>query len=96
MKVHDMLKPFMLRRIKADVEKTVPLKIEKKIMCPLTKVQTLWYKKFLLKDSTLLVQLENEEGNEPEGADTNNNNSTQSKLIFSFVLILLIFINHTR
>lgn len=61
MKVHSMLKPFMLRRIKADVEKSVPPKIEKKILCPLTPVQAHWYKRFLLKDSSLLMQLEIEE-----------------------------------
>ena len=61
MKVHAMLKPFMLRRIKADVEKTVPPKIEKKILCPLSAVQSTWYKRFLLKDSTLLMQLELED-----------------------------------
>jgi SWI/SNF-related matrix-associated actin-dependent regulator of chromatin subfamily A member 5 len=61
LKVHAMLKPFMLRRIKADVEKTVPPKVEKKILCPLSAVQSSWYKRFLLKDSTLLMQLELED-----------------------------------
>ena len=61
MKVHAMLKPFMLRRIKANVEKGVPPKVEKKILCPLSAIQSTWYKRFLLKDSTLLMQLELEE-----------------------------------
>lgn len=61
MRVHAMLKPFMLRRIKADVEKSVPPKIEKKILCPMSAMQSIWYKRFLLKDSTLLMQLELED-----------------------------------
>ena len=58
LKVHSLLKAFMLRRIKAEVEKTVPPKVEKKIMCPLSAVQNTWYKRFLLRDSTLLIELE--------------------------------------
>jgi SWI/SNF-related matrix-associated actin-dependent regulator of chromatin subfamily A member 5 len=56
LKVHGMLKPFMLRRIKSEVEKTVPPKVEKKILCPLTKVQTFWYKRYLLKDAARYVR----------------------------------------
>jgi SWI/SNF-related matrix-associated actin-dependent regulator of chromatin subfamily A member 5 len=58
LKVHEMLKLFMLRRIKADVEKSVPPKVETKVMCPLTPTQTFWYKRFLLKDSDLLMEME--------------------------------------
>jgi len=58
LKVHQLLRSFMLRRIKTDVERTVPPKVEKKVMCPLTPVQAHWYKRFLLKDSSLLGQLE--------------------------------------
>ena len=53
-----MLKPFMLRRIKADVEKSVPPKVEKKVMCPMSPQQTFWYKRILMKDSALLQTLE--------------------------------------
>ncbi len=68
MKVHDMMKPFMLRRVKADVEKTVPPKVEKKVMCPLTPVQTMWYKRLLVKDSSLVLQLEHEDAYGPGSA----------------------------
>lgn len=78
LKVHSMLKPFMLRRIKADVEKTVPPKVEKKVLCPLTPTQIYWYKKFLLKDSSLLIQFEFENAASAEkalnGADTSEEN----------------------
>ncbi|KAJ1417774.1 SNF2 family N-terminal domain-containing protein [Ochromonadaceae sp. CCMP2298] len=62
LKVHSLLQPFMLRRIKADVETTVPPKVEKKILCPLSDVQTHWYKRLLLKDSSLLAALDADEG----------------------------------
>jgi hypothetical protein len=35
--------PFILRRIKADVEKTVPPKEEIKVYCPLSEMQQFWY-----------------------------------------------------
>lgn len=78
LKVHAMLKPFMLRRIKADVEKTVPPKVEKKILCPLSAVQSTWYKRLLLKDSTLLMQLELEEHDASTAATLGADNNTTS------------------
>lgn len=57
LKVHHMLNPFLLRRIKSEVEKNIPLKIEKKVMCPLTQVQVHWYKTILMKDRSLFEQM---------------------------------------
>lgn len=50
-KLHTVLRPFMLRRIKADVEKDLPPKKEIKLYMPLTKMQREWYKKILSKDA---------------------------------------------
>lgn len=65
LKVHHMLKAFMLWRIKADVEKTVPPKVERQVLCSLTSVLSYWYKQFLLTDSSLLIQLEFEKARRP-------------------------------
>eukprot|EP01041_Mallomonas_annulata_P001867 gene1867-3622_t len=89
LKVHSMLKPFMLRRIKADVEKSVPPKIEKKILCPLTPFQIFWYKRFLLKENSLLKQFENDHISIIKDMDTidtsttndSTDNSTSTSLI---------------
>ena len=54
-KAHFMLRPFMLRRIKADVEKSVPPKEEIKVFCPLSQMQKFWYKRLLLRQRTLLT-----------------------------------------
>lgn len=53
-RLHRILKPFMLRRIKAEVEKTLLPKIETKIFVGLSKLQREWYRKVLLKDITIL------------------------------------------
>lgn len=53
-RLHRILKPFMLRRIKSEVEKTLLPKIETKIFVGLSKVQREWYRKVLLKDITIL------------------------------------------
>lgn len=53
-RLHRILKPFMLRRIKAEVEKSLLPKIETKIFVGLSKLQREWYRKVLLKDITVL------------------------------------------
>eukprot|EP00656_Telonema_subtile_P022279 TRINITY_DN2338_c1_g1_i1.p2 TRINITY_DN2338_c1_g1~~TRINITY_DN2338_c1_g1_i1.p2 ORF type:complete len:186 (+),score=53.15 TRINITY_DN2338_c1_g1_i1:159-716(+) len=62
----------MIRRVKADVEKTLPPKLETKILCGLTEYQRFWYKRLLLKDSSLLQKLDAEASAEnavPSGTD---------------------------
>ncbi|XP_031616380.1 chromatin-remodeling complex ATPase chain Iswi-like [Contarinia nasturtii] len=49
-RLHTILKPFMLRRMKADVEKTLLPKKELKLFVGLTSIQRQTYKKVLLKD----------------------------------------------
>lgn len=53
-RLHRILKPFMLRRIKAEVEKTLLPKIETKIFVGLSKLQREWYRKVLLKDIMIM------------------------------------------
>lgn len=51
-----LLGVFMLRRLKDEVEKLMPKKIETKVLCPLSATQVFWYKALLLKDISLLVK----------------------------------------
>ena len=83
LKVHDMLKPFMLRRIKANVEKNLPLKIEKKILCPLTPLQIFWYKRFLLKENSLLEKLELEHYSQNSNSNLKNKKNTNKNISIS-------------
>ena len=53
---HHLLKAFMLRRLKDEVEKLMPKKIETKVICPLSNMQIWWYKAVLLKDINLLTR----------------------------------------
>lgn len=48
--LHKVLSPFLLRRIKADVEKSLLPKIETNIYIGMTDMQIKWYKKLLEKD----------------------------------------------
>jgi SNF2-related domain len=52
-----VLRPFMLRRIKNDVEKDLPPKKELKLYVPLTAMQRSWYKNVLSKDAGALNAL---------------------------------------
>ncbi|KAH8058230.1 helicase [Aureococcus anophagefferens] len=52
-KLHTVLRPFMLRRIKKDVEKDLPPKREVKLYIGMTEMQRLWYTKILSRTHTL-------------------------------------------
>jgi len=49
-RLHGVLKPFLLRRLKSDVEKSLLPKKEVKIFMGLSKMQREWYTKILMKD----------------------------------------------
>ena len=49
-RLHGVLKPFLLRRLKSEVEKSLLPKKEVKIFFGLTKMQREWYTKILMKD----------------------------------------------
>jgi len=53
-KLHAVLKPFLLRRLKSDVEKKLLPKIETKLYVGLSAMQRQWYTKILMKDIDLL------------------------------------------
>ncbi|XP_059407112.1 probable global transcription activator SNF2L1 isoform X2 [Carassius carassius] len=53
-RLHAVLRPFLLRRIKAEVEKSLPPKKEVKIYLGLTKMQREWYTRILMKDIDIL------------------------------------------
>ena len=56
-KLHTVLRPFMLRRVKKDVATSLPPKKETKLFVGLTKVQQEWYVKVLSKDAHELNKL---------------------------------------
>lgn len=49
-RLHAVLKPFLLRRLKSEVEKRLLPKKETKVFVGLSKMQREWYTKILLKD----------------------------------------------
>jgi len=48
--LHKILKPFLLRRIKSDVEKSLLPKIESYIMVGMSNMQRKWYRNILLQN----------------------------------------------
>ncbi|KAL3881052.1 hypothetical protein ACJMK2_033250 [Sinanodonta woodiana] len=50
MRLHEVLRPFLLRRLKSDVESKLLPKKETKIFVGLSKMQREWYTKILMKD----------------------------------------------
>ena len=56
-KLHTVLKPFMIRRVKVDVEKDLPPKKEIKLYIGLSAMQKDWYRRVLTKDVAALNAL---------------------------------------
>ncbi|KAK5582150.1 hypothetical protein RB653_003733 [Dictyostelium firmibasis] len=54
-KLHKVLRPFLLRRIKTEVEKSLPPKKEIKLFVGLSTMQKEWYKRLLSKDLDAVV-----------------------------------------
>lgn len=57
--LHKMLKPYLLRRVKEDVEKSLPPKEETIIEVELTPVQKQWYRAIYEKNTTFLNRARN-------------------------------------
>jgi len=55
-KLQQLLKPLMLRRLKEDVEKTIPVKEETIVEVELTTIQKKWYRSILERNFTWLKQ----------------------------------------
>ncbi|TCD66274.1 swr1 complex component [Steccherinum ochraceum] len=51
-KLHTVLRPYLLRRLKRDVEKELPSKFEHLVMCPLSKRQRFLYDEFMARAQT--------------------------------------------
>ncbi|KAI0629717.1 SNF2 family N-terminal domain-containing protein [Trametes polyzona] len=51
-KLHTVLRPYLLRRLKRDVEKELPQKYEHIVMCPLSKRQRFLYDEFMARADT--------------------------------------------
>ena len=51
-RLHKILRPFLLRRLKKDVEKQLPQKIEHVILCKLSKRQRYLYEEFMSRTKT--------------------------------------------
>ncbi|KAH9888412.1 SNF2 family N-terminal domain-containing protein [Cubamyces lactineus] len=51
-KLHTVLRPYLLRRLKRDVEKELPQKFEHIVMCPLSKRQRFLYDEFMSRAET--------------------------------------------
>uniref|UniRef100_A0A7S3VCZ0 Chromatin-remodeling complex ATPase chain n=1 Tax=Chaetoceros debilis TaxID=122233 RepID=A0A7S3VCZ0_9STRA len=58
--LHKVLRPFMLRRLKADVAKGLPPKTETLVMVGMSKMQKQLYKKLLLRDIESLTSNKNQ------------------------------------
>lgn len=64
---HYMLRTFVLRRLKTEVEFSLPSKLETLVRCPLSAMQTFWTKSLLSKDSDLISRIASDDKGEQHG-----------------------------
>ena len=77
---HYLLRPFVLRRVKTEVEQLLPPKVETLIECPMSAMQRFWSKRLLLKNSDVLLEFEksmniNSDENEDDRRKDNSSDS---------------------
>jgi SWI/SNF-related matrix-associated actin-dependent regulator of chromatin subfamily A member 5 len=77
---HYMLRPFILRRVKSEVEQKLPPKLETLIKCPVSEMQRFWTKGLLIKESKALNNLfyNNNNNNNIENQILNNNSNNEN------------------
>ena len=51
-RLHSIMRPFLLRRLKKDVAKQLPGKFEHVVMCKLSKRQLFLYEEFMARSAT--------------------------------------------
>jgi SWI/SNF-related matrix-associated actin-dependent regulator of chromatin subfamily A member 5 len=56
-KAHYLMRIYVLRRLKSEVEQKLPPKLETKINCPMTDMQLFWVKQLLFKDRDVVSRI---------------------------------------
>jgi len=72
-RLHRILRPFILRRLKSEVAKTLPPKIETKVFVKISKVQRMLYKNILMKDFEAINATLSTKNSQSNQAPTLNN-----------------------
>lgn len=54
---HYMLRTFILRRLKTEVELSLPTKLETLVRCPMSDMQKFWTKQLLQRDGDLMSRV---------------------------------------
>ena len=96
-KAHYLMRPFVLRRVKGEVEVSLPPKTETKIMCPLSAAQTFWYRRLLMRESSALQQLESAASAKEKklaGVDESNSSSGDWRKLNALLMQLRKCCNH--
>ena len=58
---HYMLRIFILRRLKVEVEFSLPSKLETLIRCPMSEMQKFWTKRLLMREQALMEAMDSKE-----------------------------------
>jgi SWI/SNF-related matrix-associated actin-dependent regulator of chromatin subfamily A member 5 len=82
-KAHYLMRIFILRRLKVEVEQKLPKKLETKINCPMSEMQRFWIQRLLLRDQSMMEKIENNKND--KSYNNNNSKSNSNSMTHSFV-----------
>lgn len=85
-KLHRVLRPFLLRRLKTEVAKALPPKKEVKLFVGMTAMQTEWYRRALMKDFDVVAGTDSGSGS--------NNSKTHKMQLLNIIMQLRKVCNH--
>ncbi|KAI8470648.1 MAG: P-loop containing nucleoside triphosphate hydrolase protein [Monoraphidium minutum] len=91
---HYLLRPFCLRRLKDEVERSLPPKTETTIACPLSECQTFWYRRLLLRDGQALAAMEADVGQGGSRAIVRSDQGNAWRRLMNLVMQLRKVCNH--
>ena len=97
-RLHRVLQPFMLRRLKADAARSLPPKHEIKLFVGMTPLQTEWYRRVLTKDFATISALERANKNSGSNGSSGNgsgiNSNTSKMQLLNIIMQLRKVCNH--
>lgn len=88
---HYMLRAFILRRLKTEVEVTLPSKLETLLRCPMSEMQKFWTLQLLSNDAKLLDRINgNESGERATHTQDRDSQDLVLKILWHVLLLFLI------
>jgi SWI/SNF-related matrix-associated actin-dependent regulator of chromatin subfamily A member 5 len=82
-RAHYLMRPFVLRRLKSEVEQKLPPRVETKILCPMSSMQKVWIQRLLFKERGSIELMGQVDRDTAEMAQRLKNNSSKLRSLLA-------------